>query len=81
MRRHLHCKNMLTLRLDIANDIFSPRRCIVYISSVPCGQCDTGQCDNKPPPAIAPPNTQKYYKITFIIYNIINLQFHYFYAL
>ena len=66
MRSILHCKNMLTPCLDIANVIFSPRRCIVYISSVPCGQCDTGQCDNKHMAAIAPPNTQKYYKITFI---------------
>ena len=60
MRSILHCKNMLTLRLDIANDIFSPRRCIVCVQRVACGQCDTGQCDNK---HIATRPTDKHPKI------------------
>ena len=78
MRSPLHCKNMLTLRLDFANVIFSPRKCIVCVSSMRYGQCDSGHCDNKHIATPKQPNTQKYYKITFIIYNIINLQFHYF---
>ena len=55
MRSALHCKNMLTLRLDFANVIFSPRKCIVCVSRIRCGQCDSGHCDNK---HIATPNSQ-----------------------
>ena len=52
IRSPLYCKNMLTLHLDIANIIFSPRKCIVCVSCMPSGQCDKDivTISTSPPP-------------------------------
>ena len=43
IQRPLHCKNLLTLRLRLANIIFAPRKRTVYKSQQPRILCD---CDS-----------------------------------